>query len=174
MAGLTPLVLPLAVMVASPSHENLIKDLLPLSAVLAAMSVACIAFDKLFGFSTAWVRFITAQLDLTARRDAFATQWAKECLRAGKQPTLEQVMANLDILAGFLGAMNDVVRSETRSWINEFRGALAELEKGVAATSATVSDSAADEERAGGALIATEPAQTRAPRGAPASSSSSS
>ena len=152
LAGLTPLVLPLVVMLFWPSLENLIKDLLPLSAVLAAMSVACIAFDKLFGFSTAWVRFITAEIDLSARRDAFATQWAKECLRAGKQPTLEQVMADLDILAGFLTAINDLVRSETQSWVNEFRGALAELEKSVASTRATVSASAADDDRVRGAL----------------------
>jgi hypothetical protein len=138
LAGLTPLVLPLTVVVFWPSHENLIKDLLPVSAVLAAMSVACIAFDKLFGFSTAWVRFITAELDLSARRDAFATHWAKECLRAGPAPTLEQLVANLDVLAAFLTAINDLVRSETQTWVNEFRGALAELERSVESTRATV------------------------------------
>ena len=152
LAGLTPLVLPLVVMLFWPSRENLIKDLLPLSAVLAAMSVACIAFDKLFGFSTAWVRYITAELDLSARRDAFATRWAKQCLRAGKQPTLEQVMDSLDILGAFLAGINDLVRSETQSWVNEFRGALAELEKSVAATRATVTASTADDDRVRGAL----------------------
>ena len=61
-------------------------------------------------------------------------------------------MANLDILGAFLTGINDLVRSETQSWVNEFRGALAELEKSVASTRATVSASATDDDRVRGAL----------------------
>jgi hypothetical protein len=142
LAGLVPLVLPIVVLFA-PWPKDHLPDLLSLTALLAGLSVGCIAFDKLFGFSSAWMRFTTTQMDLRAKSDAFSIDWARECLRAGSKPTVTDVLTSLDVLAAFLASINEVVRSETQSWVAEFRGVLADLEKSVEAAQTTAAAKAA-------------------------------
>ncbi len=137
-AGLTPIVLPLAVAWYAPWKDHL-SDLLSLAAVFAALAVATVAFDRLFGFSSAWMRFVVADLELTTRRDAFTAEWAKICVRAGVAPTAEQIASSLDVLAMLLASVNEIVRSETQSWVSEFRGVLSDLETRIEATRAAVS-----------------------------------
>jgi hypothetical protein len=136
LAGLLPLVLPVLSVFVFPDLDKKIKDLLSISAICAGLSAAFIAFDKLFGMSTAWMRFVTALLDLRARRDAFLIAWTQECLRAGEQPTAGQLAASLDVAAAFLASLHGVVRTETQSWMVEFRNSLADLEKSVEASRA--------------------------------------
>lgn len=136
LAGLTPLGLPVYITLFKPELERSLKDLLPLSALFVAISAAFIAFDRLFGLSNAWMRFISAELDLQSKRNAFAIAWARECIHAGPNPTTDQVLASLDVLASFLASIDGVVRNETQQWVAEFRGALAELERSVEAAKA--------------------------------------
>jgi hypothetical protein len=131
LAGLTPLGLPLFITLLKPDLETHLKDLLPISALFAAISAAFIAYDKLFGLSSAWMRFVSAELDLRGKRNAFSVAWAKECMHAGPNPTTDQVLASIDVLAAFLASIDGVVRDETQAWVGEFRGALAALEKSV-------------------------------------------
>ncbi len=145
LAGLIPLALPIFITVVKPDFEGHLKDLLPLSALCAGISAAFIAFDKLFGLSSAYMRFISAELDLRAKRNAFSVAWAKECIHAGANPTTDQVLACVDVLAAFLASIDGVVRDETQAWVGEFRGALSELEKSV--ESAKAAGSTAPPER---------------------------
>ena len=133
-AGLTPLVVALVVTIWLPNNIPLVRDLVPLSAIFAAAAIACVAVDRLFGYSSAWMRFVSASLELQSRRTVFASAWAKERVRAGATPTSEHVAASLDVLGTFLASIDDVVRSETQAWVAEFRGALADLDKTIQAT----------------------------------------
>ncbi len=133
-AGLCPLVVSLLVTFRWPTEGALIRDLLPLSTILAALAVSCVGIDKLFGYSSGWMRFISASLELHAKRNAFSASWVKLCLQAGVSPRAEYVAASVDALSDFLASIDEVVRNETQSWVAEFRGALAELDKSVETT----------------------------------------
>jgi hypothetical protein len=139
-AGVAPLAT--SIVVALKNYEiEVLRDLSALSALLAALAVACVAVDKLFGFSAAWMRFLTASLDLQSKRNAFNAQWARACVRAGNSPGRAQVLDCLDMLIAFIATIDETVRNETQSWVAEFRGALTELDKNLDATRAQMSAS---------------------------------
>ena len=125
IAGLTPLVLSLLVTIEWPDRTTLVRDLLPLSTTFAALAVTCIGIDKLFGFSSGWMRFIGATLDLQSKRSAFATLWLRECLRAGGLPGDAQVDASMDVLGVFLKVMirRWTARERRKSWCAGWREA---------------------------------------------------
>lgn len=92
-----------------------------------------VGFDRLFGMSTSWMRFIGSTLDLQSRRAAFATAWAKQRVIAGDAPDDHKLLDALAYLETFITGINDVIRAETQAWISEFRGALDELDKQIRA-----------------------------------------
>jgi len=67
------------------------------ASVLVAGAVLFIAIDRFFGFSSAWMRFITAELTIKQARDAFEFDWqAANASFGGKPPTDDQVRFDFD------------------------------------------------------------------------------
>ncbi len=102
--------------------------------VLFALAAGCVVFDQLFGVSSGWMRFMSAQLELKAGLDRFRLDWAELDARVedGK-PTLEDVQEHIDLLKAFNAFVHDTVLSETAGWVAEFRSNLRELTKFVKA-----------------------------------------
>src|SRR2546421_6045982 len=47
------------------------RRLLPSASMFAAIAVGCVALDKLFGFSSGWMRYISAMLELQEKIESF-------------------------------------------------------------------------------------------------------
>ena len=107
----------------------------PVASILAALSAGCIAFDRLFGFSSNWMRYLTAQLELQHQLELLQFGWARRALesRLAAGPKGENLTASLNLLQTALASVNQALKTETLEWVTHFAGALQELEKSVSA-----------------------------------------
>jgi hypothetical protein len=111
------------------------KRLLPSASMFAAIAVGCIALDKFFGFSSGWMRSMSAMLELQDKIESFEFAWARERLKRGaSSPTPESQAADLDMIAAFVSSVSGVIRSETEAWAGEFKSVLAGNRSGGAAS----------------------------------------
>lgn len=100
------------------------------ASVLVAIAVLLIAFDRFFGFSNGWMRYITAELAIKKAREAFELDWqAALASNGGQPPTDEQVRAIIAMIRAFADQINTVVTSETAKWIGEFQEALRQIDE---------------------------------------------
>jgi hypothetical protein len=106
--------------------------------VLLALAAGAVALDRFFGFSTGWMRFMTAELAIRQQVQQLQFTWTRILMdQAGRRFTREQAAAHLEMLAGVAAGFDDEVRRETMVWIEEFSSSLAdELRPGGAPTSA--------------------------------------
>ena len=86
--------------------------------------------DKVYGCTTAWVRYLQAELELQELLKGFTFDW--ESSRLGAQtpePTPEQAAAMVASCRQFLIQAHGIVRNETHKWAAEFQSMLHELEE---------------------------------------------
>ncbi len=100
------------------------------SAVVLAVAAACVMIDKLFGFSNSWMRFISTELEVQTRLDDFLMEWiqAKAKLK-DTDPTPEERDEFLKLCRNFLTNLDRLIQEESKLWIQEFKGALAQIDK---------------------------------------------
>ncbi|MEZ4383227.1 MAG: SLATT domain-containing protein [Nannocystaceae bacterium] len=90
---------------------------------------ACLIFDRLFGFSSAWMRYITTSQTLQRKLEAFDLAWLAVWLKVDKgQPDADQQEELLDLLRRFRLETLEVVEKETQTWIAEFSRNLVKLD----------------------------------------------
>lgn len=100
------------------------------ASILLAVAAALIALDQFGGFSSAWMRFIAAEMKIKALHAEFEMDHqAERASWVGKPPNDEQVQRALARTKTFVQAMNSVVQDETNTWIQEFRATLKTLEE---------------------------------------------
>jgi conflict system pore-forming effector with SLATT domain len=97
--------------------------------VFLALAGGVALFDRFFGFSTAWMRFVETQIALQRLREQFRLEWVLGSQRA-PGVSLDAAQARLLELAKrtALKAKELTVR-ETEAWITEFKTNLATFEK---------------------------------------------
>ena len=98
--------------------------------VFAAIAAGVIAFDKYFGLSTGWIRYIQTQLALEGGLDELQYDWVALVARIqGQNPATEQCQAMIQRLRSFIVLVNSKTQQETEEWVMEFQANLADLEK---------------------------------------------
>jgi hypothetical protein len=119
----------------------------PIATITGVAAGTAILFDRFYGFSSSWIRFITTYQEIENNLEEFRIGWRKQVMKlnSNNPATDEQIIAVYDFLAAFLKAVNDSVRNETMGWVNEFKGALGDIEKNV------------DAQRAGAVVAAPAP-----------------
>jgi len=100
------------------------------ASVLVAAAVLFIAIDRFFGFSSAWVRYITAEIKIRQARDSFEYEWqATHASFDGKPPTGDQVRVAITMIKSFTEQINSIVGNETAKWVAEFQKALRQIDE---------------------------------------------
>jgi hypothetical protein len=100
--------------------------------VAAALAAGAIAFDRYFGLSTGWIRYIQAELTLEAALDELHYDWVALLAKTqSANPSPEQVQAIIQRLRAFIVFANGQTQQETQAWVLEFQTNLADLEKAV-------------------------------------------
>lgn len=132
LAGLASIV-PIAVSMFPTSWEP--QRWVPVASILAALSAGCIGFDRLFGYSASWMRYVTALLDLESQLELLQFSWARRALESRLTGTTrsDNLSASLNLLQATLVSVNQGLKTETLEWITNFSGALQEFEKSVVA-----------------------------------------
>ncbi len=86
---------------------------------------ACLAFDRFFGCSSTWLRYVKAALTLESQLERFRYEWAR---LAAVQTSREQAGELLRLCQETSEAMRRTVEEETNAWAAEFHSNLARLE----------------------------------------------
>ncbi len=130
-----------------------------LASVAVGLAAAMVAFDKFFGFSSAWMRFITAELTLRTTLEEFEMDWhAQSAQLRGQKPSAEQVVALLTLCKAFASKINGIIADETKAWVDEFKSSLSQLDAAVkAAEESAKSRADAAETAAKGGIEAQRP-----------------
>ena len=126
--GAVAAVLPLLSQIFSEAGKSAIPP--AWSSVALAVVAALIATDQFFGFSTAWMRFMTTELRIRQELESFELEW--EARRAGwgqLDPTPAQVQDTLAWAKKFASTISALVQEETNAWISEFQNTLRRLDE---------------------------------------------
>jgi SMODS and SLOG-associating 2TM effector domain 2 len=101
------------------------------ASILLVVAAALVGLDRYFGFSSAWMRFMEAELRVTRLRHTFEYDW--ETTRAGATGAVGGgVAALLPLAQTFVLGVDGVLADETAAWIAVFRSSLATAEQSLA------------------------------------------
>lgn len=105
----------------------------PIATISGVASATAILFDRFYGFSASWGRYIVTFQRIQQDLEDFRIGWRKQILKLNSNlpPTDEQIFAVYDFLAAFSKSVNDAVRTETEAWLMEFRGSIGDIDKTV-------------------------------------------
>ena len=101
------------------------------ASVALAIAAALVMLDRFFGFSSAWMRYISAKLQLSQILKEFRIDWEVE--RAsweGREPDGDQVKVMLCKARSFITQVDEIVRKETDEWLKQFQSILKQIDKG--------------------------------------------
>jgi hypothetical protein len=97
--------------------------------LLLALAGGCVAYDRFFGFSSAWLRYMATATSLRAQLVDYQAMWAKEMVAMGaREPDRTDAVRLIEFVRTFAWNVNDTVRVETEAWLVEFHTRLTELE----------------------------------------------
>lgn len=100
------------------------------ASVFLTLAAGAVAVDRFFGFSSAWMRFMSSELRIRRLVDDFELDWEATRARwAGKKPDVTETQQMIERGKAFLALLADVVREETDQWIMEFRETLRQLDE---------------------------------------------
>jgi hypothetical protein len=113
----------------------------PVASIFAALGAVCVAIDRLYGYSSNWMRYLVALLDLNQQLELLKFGWARSALetRITGGSKGDHLAASLNQLQATLASVNQTLKTETLEWVTHFAGALQELERSVTAQRAVVS-----------------------------------
>ncbi|RYD70955.1 MAG: SLATT domain-containing protein, partial [Sphingobacteriales bacterium] len=94
--------------------------------LLAGIGGGMLLFDKYYGYSNSWVRFVLTKMDLTAMRNSFVQNW--QVVLFNYQPLSPEGFARMiEVILNFQTGFHNTVRAETEAWAKEFQQSLHEL-----------------------------------------------
>lgn len=89
---------------------------------------ALLLFDRMFGISSGWMRFMVAAQQLEALRDDF--RLASTAIRGRNPQESKELLADAARCAQeYLNRTHAIVLDETGKWVSEFESSIARLEK---------------------------------------------
>jgi len=99
------------------------------ASVALLVAAAHVGLDKFFGFSSAWIRFLTTELQIRSALQEFQLDWEiQKAHLKGTDPNDEQVEGMLSRCKAFLSQINVVLDNEMTAWKQEFQSALKQID----------------------------------------------
>jgi len=111
--------------------------------ITIAMAGTLIFLDRFFGFSSAWIRYITTEMEIRKQIKEFEMKWRIENYGLDLQ-SIDPSKAKelLKMLMDFSSLIDEMVKQETNNWATEFQTNIAELQKTINAKIETTSSGA--------------------------------
>ena len=97
--------------------------------IALALAATCLGLDHFFGFSTAWMRFMTTQFALQKALAEFQIDWIMLLKEREKNPDPAQEKKMLERLKAFRLQVLSEIEKETLTWVEEFKSNLKQLEE---------------------------------------------
>jgi len=96
--------------------------------VSLALAAAIVGYDRYFGLSTGWIRYIVTQLSMEKALKEFQYDWPLLLEQQKGQPQINTLIL-LQRVKEFSLQLDTLVRQETDTWVIEFQSNISELEK---------------------------------------------
>lgn len=98
--------------------------------VAFAIAGIFIGYDRFFGISSGWIRYMLAIMALKKITNEFEYTWSNRILTfdQNKLETKDKEEL-LSLIQNFVLAINDIVTEETQNWAKEFESTLTELNR---------------------------------------------
>lgn len=123
------------------------------TSLFVAVAAALFGLDKLFNYSSGWMRYVKTDLLLRTALEEFELDWQLARIAwTSPHPTAEQATQMLTRAKEFAGKINTIVSEETNVWITEFQASLAQLGESVKAAEARVAADTAKRDEAAKAV----------------------
>lgn len=111
--------------------------------VFIALAGIILLYDRLFGTSSSWIRFVLAELELKKNVIAFTQQWSIDTLNINYSTISNaQQVELLTKIKVFNELVFDTVKKETDTWATEFKNNMTELESLIRAKSEKLKEEA--------------------------------
>jgi hypothetical protein len=117
---------------ACSDYENAICSIpfLELGYILIALAGVIIVFDRTFGFSAGWMRFMETKMNLQQALNEFRFTWAKALAKqVPEYKKGEHQQEPISALCDFTSKVDMLLINETRAWVLEFRKNLTEVDQ---------------------------------------------
>jgi hypothetical protein len=126
IGGLAPIIAGLRFASITPEIASLISQL---GYLLIGIAAGLLAFDRYFGLSSGWMRYVTALTALQRLKSAFVLDWSELLLTLPPPSSKDDLLPFLETTRQFCLAVVDLVAKETDAWSREFQSTVADLEK---------------------------------------------
>jgi len=103
--------------------------------ILLGVAGSVALFDRFFGYSTAWMRYIATMLALERLRESFRLEWALASRRLVSGGANEAANKLLQLASRTVLSAKEHSEKETEAWIAEFEANLSRLEQDLRAKS---------------------------------------
>lgn len=102
-----------------------------IATIAALVAGFLLMLDRLFGASSAWMRYMLADLALKELREEFGMTFGLEMAALAEEaaPSLDQTKHVYQAIQGILTRANQILRDETNQWKAEFQSALQQAEE---------------------------------------------
>lgn len=94
-----------------------------------ALAAAIVGYDRYFGLSTGWMRYVVTQLSIEKVLAEFQYDWIILIAQQQSQQTPQSALSLLQKLKDFSLQVDTLVKQETDAWVTEFQSNISELEK---------------------------------------------
>jgi hypothetical protein len=99
------------------------------ASVALFIAATLVGLDRFFGFSSSWMRFITAELKIKTKYEAFQMDWQiKLAALKGEHPNDQQTNDLLESCKAFLISVNEIIVEEMEEWKRDFKSALKKID----------------------------------------------
>lgn len=109
------------------------------SSVALVLAGTCVGLDHFFGFSSAWMRFLTTEMQIRRALHDFLLDWEA---RRAKWPDTEleanEIGAGIGQCKSFLAKVNGILAEEMDAWVQEFSAALKAIDQAAKARAETM------------------------------------
>lgn len=110
------------------SHKVATETLLYAGYLMTGIAAGLLLYDRYYGFTNSWTRFVLTGQDLASMRNELVDNWQTILLNTlPLNPSGYNEM--IVLLLTFRSKFNDVVRTETKVWAKEFQQGLYDLSK---------------------------------------------
>jgi SMODS and SLOG-associating 2TM effector domain 2 len=124
--GLAPVISGLRVNLMTPGIAGVVSQI---GYLLIGIAAGLLAFDRYFGLSSAWLRYVLAITNLRRLESQFQLEWSELLLVSPTLSSKEDLVPFLKSASAFQLAVINLVADETNAWHHEFQSSAADLQK---------------------------------------------
>lgn len=100
------------------------------ASVFLVIAAVLALFDRFFGCSSSWMRYMVTQLRVRQLLEEFQLDWeAEKALWQGAHPTTPQVQQMLFRYKAFTTQLNVIIQDDVNKWVSEFQDALKQVDE---------------------------------------------